>query len=168
MISLIAALDRNGGIGRNNDLLFRIPTDLARFRELTWGHHIVMGRKTYESIGSLLPGRTCWVLTRTQKTLPWPSEVGGWMTDPQDILQMHNNWYNMHLFVIGGAEVYEWYLPHADRLLLTKVNAEFVADTFFPCCNPQEWFLADSAFAGVATFLGADVEVRFETYLRQF
>jgi dihydrofolate reductase len=130
-LSLIAAIDENRGLGKNNTLLFKIPEDLKRFREVTKGHVIIMGRKTFESIGRPLPHRTNIVLTRDTSY------------KPQDVIVVHSieeallaaQPYcatNDEVFIIGGGELYRQTIDRADKLYLTLVKGSYDADTFFP------------------------------------
>lgn len=135
MIHVIAAVDMAGGIGRDNKLLCHLPADLKRFKALTMGHAIVMGRKTFESLPGLLPGRKHIVLTRQ------PHYGDGkdiiichTMEELSRILQDHGEY-----FVIGGASLYELFLDRADYLHLTEIQAAFPADTFFPDVNKAKW-----------------------------
>jgi dihydrofolate reductase len=131
-ISLIAAMARNRVIGRDNQLPWRLPEDLKRFKALTMGHPVVMGRKTYESIGKPLPGRLNLVLTRG----PWSGPAG---TDgPVPVVSLDQAIERARatgtdeIFVIGGGQVYELAMPLADRLYLTLVDGEHAGDAYFP------------------------------------
>jgi dihydrofolate reductase len=136
-VTIVAAVARNGVIGVGGGLPWHLPDDLRRFKELTLGHVLVMGRKTYESIGRPLPGRTTVVVTRTagwdagaegvQVARSVPAAIDdGTAIDPD-------------VFVVGGAEVYAAALPLADRLELTLVDAEPVGDVRFPDVDWHEW-----------------------------
>jgi len=118
-ISIIAALGRNRELGYHNELLWRIPEDLKRFKRLTMGHPIIMGRKTFESIGQPLPGRENLVVSRQGLSL-------------EEALQKARALDQEEVFVIGGAQVYEAALSHADRLYLTLIDEEKEADVYFP------------------------------------
>mgnify|MGYP005989366385 FL=1 len=125
-VSLIAAVARNGVIGRDNDLVWRISSDLKRFKALTMGKPILMGRKTWDSIGRPLPGRRSLVLTRDRGlTLPDVTVVHDW----DEALAAAGR---DELMVVGGAEIYRLALPHADRLHLTEVDAALEGDAYFP------------------------------------
>ena len=129
MINIIVAMGKNREIGAANDLLWRLSSDLKRFKELTMGHPIVMGRKTYESIGRPLPGRTSIVITRQPDFGP----EGVVVVDSLERALQAARELDSEVFVIGGGEIYAQALPRADRVYLTKVLAEFPqADTFFP------------------------------------
>lgn len=136
IVSLIAALDRRRGIGKDNQLPWRLPADLKRFRELTTGHHIITGRKTYESIGKPLPGRTTIIITRNQN---YSAEGCFVVHSLNEALALARSRGEQEAFVIGGAEIYAQALPQADRLYLTFVDAEVEADAFFPAFDLQHW-----------------------------
>ena len=129
MVSIIAALQhKDSGIGFNNELLFRISDDLKRFKHLTSGHPIIMGRKTFESIGSKpLPHRTNIVITRqtlTQEDVVFCNSLEEALEKAKEV--------DENIFIIGGAEIYTQSLPLVDRLELTLVESDVAADTFFP------------------------------------
>ena len=126
-ITLIAATGPDGVIGRDGDLPWRLPADLAHFKRTTVGHAVLMGRKTFDSIGKPLPKRRNLVLTRSPEKLP--AGVEG-VTSIAAALETVAG--EEELFVIGGAEVYRLFLDSADRLVLTEVEGEFAGDTFFP------------------------------------
>lgn len=129
MISLIAAIQKKDrGIGLGNELLFRISDDLKRFKALTSGHPIIMGRKTFDSIGSKpLPNRTNIVVTRQALS----QEGVVFVHSLEEALEKAKA-VDENIFVIGGAEIYKQTLPFADRLELTIVDSDVPADTFFP------------------------------------
>ena len=135
MISLIVAIAANNAIGRNNDLLCYLPNDLKRFKAITLGHTIVMGRRTYESLPKgALPGRTNVVITR-QADADWENTVIVHSVD-----EALNDADSKELFVIGGATLYEQTLNRADRLYITHIHHEFAdADTFFPNIDYTQW-----------------------------
>ncbi|MCH4166965.1 MAG: dihydrofolate reductase [Megasphaera sp.] len=135
MIHIIAAVDAAGGIGKDNDLLCHLPADLKRFKSLTMGHPIVMGRKTFESLPGILPGRQHVVLTR-QRSYEHGKDVVI-CHDIDEVIQKMKGYSDY--FVIGGASLYELFLPKADMLHLTEIKATFPADTFFPKLEPGQW-----------------------------
>jgi dihydrofolate reductase len=143
IISLIVAMDEKRGIGKAGKLPWRLSSDLKNFRELTMGHHLIVGRKTFESIGKPLPGRQMIVVSRDRGFKPEGCLVAGSVQDALNIAQEHGE---TELFVIGGAEIYSQTLQAADRLYLTQVHAEVDADTFFPELNFGEWNPVDSSF----------------------
>lgn len=126
-LSLIAAVARHGGIGRNNELLVHLPGDLPRFKALTTGSPIVMGRKTWDSIGRPLPGRRNIVVTRNRHWQAAGAEAAHSLDEALELAAAAAK-----VFVIGGAEMYALALPRADELLLTEIDAELPADAFFP------------------------------------
>ena len=132
-ISLVSSVARDGGIGRAGGLLVRLPGDLPRFKQLTMGSPIVMGRKTWDSIGRPLPGRRNIVVSRDPR---WHAEGAEAASSLDAALAMTVD--APRVFVIGGAEIYALALPMADALELTEVDATFPADAFFP-----EWPRAD-------------------------
>lgn len=143
-ISLIAALDENGGIGHHGRLPWRLSADLRRFKNLTMGHHLVMGRKTWESIGRPLPGRTLIVVTRKSGYLAEGCFV---VNSFQSALEIALARGETELFVIGGGELYRLALPKAHRMYLTRVHAVVPADVFFPWFNPADWEIIQSQLA---------------------
>lgn len=128
-IVLIAAVARNGVIGRDNALPWRLKADLAHFKTATTGHPIVMGRKTWESLGRALPGRRNMVVTRDTAYRAPGAEV---FASPEAAIDAVVKAGGERLFVIGGAEIYRQTIACADRLLLTEVQAEIDGDTRFP------------------------------------
>lgn len=133
-LSLIVAVARNRVIGANNALPWHLPEDLKRFRALTTGHHIIMGRKTYESLNRLLPGRTTVIVSRSRGYA-----VAGALSAtslPQAIALCGDD---DEIFVIGGAELFREGLQLADKLYITEINASFDGDVFFPEFDPAIW-----------------------------
>ena len=128
-ISIIAALGKDRAIGYNNDLISRIPADLRRFRELTTGHPIIMGRKTYDSIGRPLPNRTNIVITRDEA---WSADGVVIAASIEQALEKAKAIDGQEVFVIGGGQIYAQALPYADRLYLTLIESNQEGDTFFP------------------------------------
>jgi dihydrofolate reductase len=137
MISLIVCMDNNNTIGRNNDLPWKLPADLKYFKETTMGKPILMGRKTYESIGRPLPGRKNYVLTR-DKT--WSAPNVTVVTNIESIEKLERD---NELFIIGGAEIYKQYINKADRLYVTKINHTFEGDARFPTIEQSLWQLVN-------------------------
>lgn len=128
-ISIIAAIGKNRELGLNNKLLWHIPEDLARFKKITNGHPVIMGRKTFESIGMLLPGRTNIIVTR-DKTFSLP---GCTITHSlEDAIKIAKKPAAGEIFVIGGGQIYKEAIKYADKLYLTVVEGTFTADTYFP------------------------------------
>lgn len=126
-IVLIAAVARNGIIGRDNALPWRLKADLMHFKAVTMGHPLLMGRKTWESLGRPLPGRRNLVITRTPGYVAAGAEV---FADPESAFAALGG--QTRVFVIGGAEVYRQLLARADTLMLTEVDADVSGDASFP------------------------------------
>lgn len=133
-VSLIAALAENRVIGRNNTLPWRLPADLKRFRKLTTGHPVILGRKNYESIGRPLPERTNIVVTRDRDY----RAPGCVVVDSLDAAYTAAGNVD-EIFIIGGAELYAQTLARADRLYLTLVHAAVPGDTYFPKFDLGDW-----------------------------
>jgi len=133
-LSIIVAVAENNIIGDNNQLIWYIPDDLKRFKSLTMGHHIIMGRKTWESIGRPLPGRKSIVVTRNINFKADGALVANSL--PQ-ALEMAKD--DDEAFIIGGGELYQQALPLASRLYLTKVHKHFEGDVAFPDIDYTEW-----------------------------
>ncbi|MDR2219131.1 MAG: dihydrofolate reductase [Methylobacillus sp.] len=133
-LSIISAVADNRAIGLDNNLPWHLPEDLKHFRRLTMGHHIIMGRKTYESLARLLPGRTTVIVTRQPD---YRVEGAIIVRSLQEALASCGD--DKEVFVIGGAEIYQAALPLAGRLYLTEVRGEFPADAFFPEYDKTAW-----------------------------
>jgi dihydrofolate reductase len=145
-LSIIVAMADNGVIGRDGELPWHLSADLRRFKRLTMGHAILMGRKTWESIGRPLPGRTSIVIshqadyqTGDPKTLV--------ASDLDDALRIasHADCEQDQLFIIGGGTIYELALPRTDRLYLTRVHADVEGDVSFPSVDWQHWELKEQS-----------------------
>jgi len=150
IISIIVAMDEARGIGKNNALMWKIPGELARFKEITMGHPIIMGRKTFESIGRVLPGRTNIIITRDPEykvdgAVVVNSLEEGLKKAQEEGLSRHSGeqrdtridsgqarMTELEIFIIGGGQIFEQALPLTDRLYLTIVKGDFGADVFFP------------------------------------
>mgnify|MGYP001828610350 CR=1 FL=1 len=141
-ISLIAAISENNVIGRDGELPWRLSADLRRFKRLTMGHHLIMGRKTFESIGRLLPGRTTIILSRGGFEGPEGAIVVGDLEAAIAAAAADDE-----VFVVGGGEVYAAALPRADRIYLTRVQSRVAGDAFFPDLAPDAWTTAEESFA---------------------
>jgi dihydrofolate reductase len=135
MISIIVAIAENNAIGMNNDLLWHIPEDLRRFRQITTGHRVVMGKRTYESLPNRpLKNRTNIVIS----DIPGDRYEGCLMAySLQEALDLCPP--DEESFIIGGGMVYRQFLPLADRLYITQVHRSFEGDVFFPAIDPEEW-----------------------------
>lgn len=134
-LSLIVAVAENGVIGKDNALPWRLPEDLKRFKAITMGHPVVMGRRTFESIGSPLPGRRNLVVSRNPDYHPAGAERVGGLEEALAAVDGAQE-----VFVIGGAELFKESLPKADRLYLTKIHRVFSGDTYFPLDRVEELF----------------------------
>lgn len=141
MLTLIAAAGENNELGKNNDLVWHLPDDFKRFKKITSGHHIIMGRKTFDSFPQPLPNRTHVVITR-QENFKKPG-----------IIVVHSLERAIELtkddpqpFVIGGGEIYKMAIDVADKIELTRVHGEFEADTFFPEIDESQWKLISEEY----------------------
>lgn len=134
MINIIVAMSKNRVIGNANTLIWHLPEDLKRFKELTTGNTIVMGRKTYESIGRPLPNRRSIIITRDTNYKVDGCEV---VNSLEEALELSNN----NCFIIGGGEIYRQALDKADRIYLTRINKDFEGDTTFP--EIGDWYESD-------------------------
>ena len=163
MLSIIACISKaNRAIGYQNRLLYHIKSDMTRFRELTTGHVIIMGRKTYESLpNGALPHRRNIVVSRSRKELP-DCEVYASLEEALAAVTAKTEGEN-NCFIIGGESIYSQALPFADRLYLTIVDDEpEAADTFFPEINPEEWEVAEKEMRN-----GDDLTFTFLTLYRK-
>ena len=134
-VELVVAVSENNVIGRANALPWRMPADLKHFKQLTMGRHILMGRKTYQSIGKALPGRTNWVLTRSSDFAPADCNVVHTLEEAEAAIDGESP-----LMVIGGAEIYRLCLPQAARIHLTLVHTRIQdGDTLFAAWRDPEW-----------------------------
>ncbi len=160
-ISIIVAIASNNAIGKNNDLLWHISKDLQRFKKLTDGHFIVMGKKTYFSLPKRpLPNRTNMVITDVPGEqidgclMAWSIEDAIEKMDPEK-----------ENFIIGGGSIYRQFLPYANKLYLTRVHKDFDADTFFPGISLDEWELTEKE--NMTNDEQNDFAYSFETYKRK-
>jgi len=138
-VSLIVAMSRNGVIGDQGRIPWHLPAELKRFKRITMGHHIVMGRKTWESIGRLLPGRRSVIVSRNPDYAVPGAIVADSLRAAIAICL-----YDEEVFVIGGAELFREALPIADRLYLTVVDTEVAGDTLMPDIDFGAWEAAES------------------------
>lgn len=134
LVTLIAAAGENNALGKDNDLVWHLPDDFRRFKKLTTGHHIIMGRKTFESFPSLLPDRTHIVITRQQDYKPEGAVI---VHDLEAALEIAS--IDPQPFIIGGGEIYRQSMDKAERIELTRVHGTFEADTFFPEIDLTKW-----------------------------
>ncbi len=136
IISLIAALSNDGVIGNRGKIPWHLPADLKHFKEITLGHPVIMGRKTYESIGKPLPGRTNIIVTRHKEYAAPECVVASTLEEAFDAARVSGAG---EAFVIGGAEIYKEAMPRAEKLYLTNVEGDFEGDAFFPEVSSLEW-----------------------------
>lgn len=136
MLSIIVAKSKNNVIGKDNKLIWNIPDDLKRFKKLTTNHTIIMGRKTFESLGRVLPNRKHIVLTNDKRyTVDNPNVQI--IHDVEELSKYEED--NQEHFVIGGAMIYKLLLPKCGKLYITEIEQEFEGDTFFPEIKQDEW-----------------------------
>lgn len=136
MITLIAAAGTNNELGKDNDLVWHLPDDFKRFKQLTTGHHIIMGRKTFESFPKPLPNRTHVVITRNKD---YQKEGAVIVHSMEEALEIAKE--DPQPFIIGGGEIYALGIALADKIELTRVQGSFEADAFFPEIPQSEWTL---------------------------
>lgn len=141
MITLIAAAAENNALGKNNDLIWHLPDDFKRFKAITSGHYIIMGRKTFESFPKPLPNRTHVIITRQKNYNPENCIVVNSLEKAIEICPK-----NEDVFVIGGGEIYQQSIAIADKIELTRVHSTFEADTFFPEIDTAIWELVTEEF----------------------
>jgi len=133
-ISIIVAMAQNRAIGINNTLPWRCPEDLKHFKALTMGHHMIMGRKTFDSIGKPLPGRTSVVVTRNPEL-----NIDGCIVVHSLEAAIAASSGDEEIFIVGGAELYAQAIPLATTIYLTEIQQEVSGDAYFPALNPNEW-----------------------------
>lgn len=140
MLSIIAAISDNNVIGKENKLIWSIPADLKRFKELTTGHTIIMGRKTFESLGRVLPNRKHIVLTRdiNYKVEDENVEI---INDVEQLDKFINK--NEENFIIGGAIIYKQFIDKVDKMYITKIHRKFEGDAYFPIIKEDEWEIVE-------------------------
>lgn len=143
LVSLIVAMDEEGGIGYRGGLPWRLSADLRRFKKLTMGHHILMGRKTYESIGKPLPGRVTVIITRNPLYLAPGCLIASSLEQALEIAERQGD---VEAFVIGGGEIFKEAIGKADRIYLTRIHTVTGADTFFPDFSVEDWSMEESSF----------------------
>ncbi len=141
MIILIAAVAQNNAIGKNNDLLWHLPNDFKRFKQLTTGHYIVMGRKTFESFPKPLPNRTHVIITRQKNYHKENCIVVSSLKKALEVCPK-----NEGVYIIGGGEIYNQSIEIAHKIELTRVHESFEADTFFPEIDATKWKLIFEEF----------------------
>ena len=136
MLSIIVAIAKNNAIGKDNKLLWHLPEDLKRFKRLTTGHNIIMGRKTFESLGRILPNRYHIILCNDAQLNIEDENVE--VLDDISKLDKYINSEEEN-FVIGGATMYKLLMPYAKKMYITEIDKEFDGDVYFPEINKEEW-----------------------------
>ena len=159
-ITIVAAIASNNVIGQKNSLPWDIPEDLKRFKQLTSGHTILMGRKTYDSIGRPLPNRTNIVMTKDTNYQREGVEI---VFDEREALNLIKD-LNQEVFIIGGSKIYELFEPWATSLMITRVLKDFEGDAFFPNINWNNWLIKNKE-----EFLDekSGISCKLEEYLRK-
>ncbi|MGW8250106.1 MAG: dihydrofolate reductase [Anaerolineales bacterium] len=142
IVSIIAAVDERGGIGVQGGLPWHLSSDLKRFKKLTMGHHLIMGRKTYQSIGRPLPGRRMIVVTRNPDYSAQGCRIAHSLDEALEYSRLNGE---SEVFIIGGGEIFRQALQSADRIYLTRVHAVTEADTFFPDLDQDGWRVQTSS-----------------------
>lgn len=137
-INAIAAASENNVIGKNNQLPWRLPADLRYFKNTTWGMPLIMGRKTFESVNSPLPGRVNIVITRSGD---WKREGVIVSNSLEKALEFARSLDTLQIFISGGAEIFRQAFGLLDRIYITRIHAEFEGDAFFPEIPPKNWKL---------------------------
>ena len=140
MLSIIVAKASNNIIGKNNSLIWHLPEDLRRFKELTTGHTIIMGRRTFESLGRVLPNRKHVILCNDMKM-----DVEDERIEILDDISKLDKYINSdeENFVIGGATIYRLLMPYANKMYITEIDQEFDGDVSFPEINKEEWNIVE-------------------------
>jgi dihydrofolate reductase len=156
ILSQVVAAADNNAIGKNNQLLWSLPNDTKFFKNTTWGMPVIMGRKTFESLGKPLAGRTNIVITRQKD---WQPEGAFVVHDLKEAMTVAASTDAKEAFIIGGAEIYKQTLPLTQRVYLTRVHATLDADAYFPAMNFADWnllsqldFTADAKHAYAYSF----------------
>ena len=160
MITLIAAVAENNALGKDNQLLWHLPDDFKRFKSVTTGHYIIMGRKTFESFPKPLPNRTHVIISRQNYKAPEGCIVVDSLTKAIEVCPKDEE-----TFVIGGGEIYNQSIEIADKLDITKVHHTFEADTFFPEIDMDIWKLSAAEFHPKDE--KHQFDFTFETYLKK-
>lgn len=139
ILSIISAIGKNNELGKKNELLWNLPADMKHFREKTKGHTVIMGQKTFESIGRPLPNRRNIVITYDKSYLRHGVDVVHSLDELFNLLEKNSD-KNAENFIIGGGMIYKLFIDKVDKLYITHVNAEFSdADTFFPEIDQDKW-----------------------------
>lgn len=136
IVSAIVAIDQNNAIGADNKLIWHLPADLKRFKNITTSHTIVMGRKTYDSIGKPLPNRTNIVITRNKN---WQMQGTFAVKNLEEAIEIAKKNNETEIFIIGGGQIYTQYFNQIHKLYVTQIHQKFEANTYFPTINPENW-----------------------------
>lgn len=142
IINLVVAATENNVIGKDNRLLWHLPNDMAFFKNVTWGMPVIMGRKTYESLGKPLKGRTNIIITSNKN---FPVEGIITVSGINEALLESSRTDAKECYVIGGGEIFKSVMPQANRIYMTRVHTILDGDTFFPEIDTKEWELSESA-----------------------
>lgn len=143
IVSLLVAASENNVIGKDNKLPWHLPNDLKYFKNLTWGMPILMGRKTFDSIGRPLPGRNSIVITHNND---WQHQGVDVVHSIKEAVEKAQSFGVKEIFVIGGAQIFKMSLPSANRIYLTRIHHQFEGDVFFPVISDNEWVLTSERF----------------------
>ena len=162
MLSIIVAKAKNNIIGKDNKLLWNLPADMKRFKEITSGHVIIMGRKTFESIGKVLPNRKHIIFSQN-RDLKYDDENVEVVHSMLEIKEYIDN--DEENFVIGGAMIYNLLMPHVTKMYVTQVNKDFEGDAFFPKINEDVWQVVEEEKGLVDE--ESKLEFEYITYVRK-
>ena len=162
MLSIIVAIAKNNIIGKDNKLLWNLPADMKRFKEITSGHVIIMGRKTFESIGKVLPNRKHIIFSQN-RDLKYDDENVEVVHSMLEIKEYIDN--DEENFVIGGAMIYNLLMPHVTKMYVTQVNKDFEGDAFFPKINEDIWEVVEEEKGLVDE--ESKLEFEYITYVRK-
>lgn len=161
IITLIAAVAENNALGKDNKMMWHLPDDFKHFKSRTSGHHIIMGRKTFESFPSALPNRTSVIITRQQDYKTEGCIVVGSLEEALKVSPQDEE-----VFIIGGGEIYNQSIARADKLDITRVHAEFTdADAYFPHIDESKWELTEAVFHPKDEKHA--YEMTFQTYMKK-
>lgn len=160
MITLIAAVAQNNALGKDNQLLWHLPDDFKRFKNITSGHYIIMGRKTFDSFPKPLPNRTHVIITRQKEYKPEGCIVVNSLEEAIQSCPKQED-----IFIIGGGEIYKQSIVIADKIDITRVHNSFEADTFFPEIEIEKWQLIFEEFHSKDE--RHDFDFTFQTYVRK-
>lgn len=160
MITMVVAAAENNALGKDNQMIWHLPDDFKHFKQITTGHYIIMGRKTFESFPKPLPNRTHVVITRQKDYAPEGCIVVHSLEEAFDVSPK-----NEDVFVIGGGEIFDLAMPFTQKIELTRVHGTFEADAFFPEISSNEWKLTNSVYHDKDEKHAVDFT--FETFVRK-